>query len=390
MEKKINVGIICGGRSAEHEVSIVSAASILNALDKNKYNTSVITIDKNGQWHSINPENFLSHAKSVASASITGIATGTTPVSLIPYKREQQVVEVINNVNQSNSGLTPTNSKQRKEVPGSFDVIFPVLHGTYGEDGTIQGLFELANIPYVGSGVIGSALGMDKELSRKLFKAAGIPTVPTVAIRKSEFLKNSSAIFEKLQNELGYPYFIKPANAGSSIGVFKIKSLADCKTSFEKSFQYDVKILAEKAIDARELEVSVLGNNEPKASIVGELLPKHEFYSYEAKYLDPEGALIEIPAKNISPEITKKIQTYAIEAFKALECRGLARVDFFLDKKTNALYLNEINTIPGFTQISMYPKMWEASGVSYSKLIDELIRLAIENFEEKNSLKTTF
>jgi D-alanine-D-alanine ligase len=276
-------------------------------------------------------------------------------------------------------------------APGSsaFDVIVPILHGTYGEDGTIQGLLELANIPYVGSGVLGSAVGMDKDVARRLMRDAGIPVVPFKTIRKSEFIASPEKVINDVVAELGLPHFVKPANAGSSVGVNKVKTKDAALAQYQNAFSYDTKVLAEKAINARELECSVLGNHFPKASCVGEVIPKHEFYSYEAKYIDENGADLKIPAE-ISPTVSARIQNLATQAFEILECRGMARVDFFMDKKTEELYLNEINTIPGFTKISMYPKMWEASGLKYSDLLDELIRLALEIHEEKSSLKRSY
>jgi len=356
---KLKVGIIFGGKSGEHEVSIVSATSVAKALDPSRYEVTMIGIDKTGRWSLPDQKNILTH-KNVRELKLS---QESKTVSLVPFQSDRQFLSMNNSV-----ANTPTH----------FDVIMPILHGTYGEDGTIQGLLELASLPYVGSGVLGSALGMDKDASKRLFHAANIPVVPWITLRKHEFQKNADKYLKQIENEFGFPFFVKPANMGSSVGVHKVKTKAEAADKINDAFLYDTKILVEKAISARELEVSILGNHEPKASIVGEIIPTHEFYSYEAKYLDENGAHLKIPAENISPEMTQKIQNLACQAFQALECRGLARVDFFLDKTTGELYLNEINTIPGFTSISMYPKLWEASGLTYPKLLDQLIQLAIE------------
>jgi D-alanine-D-alanine ligase len=369
--KKLNIAIIFGGKSGEHEVSIVSATSVAKALNPAKYEVTMIGIDKTGRWTLPDQTKILEH-KSVRELKLS---KEESTVSLVPFEREKQLVPV---------GASSTFSGKH------FDVIVPILHGTYGEDGTIQGLLELANIPYVGSGVLGSALGMDKDASKRLFHAAGIPVVPWVTVRKHEFQKNADSIQKKIETEFGYPVFVKPANMGSSVGVHKIKSKQEFTEKMQDAFQYDTKVLVEKAVAARELEVSILGNHEPMASIVGEIIPTHEFYSYEAKYLDENGAHLKIPAEDITADMAKKIQDFACRAFLSLECRGLARVDFFLDKNTGELYLNEINTIPGFTSISMYPKLWAASGLAYPQLLDRLIELALETHAEKAALKTSF
>lgn len=368
--KKLKVGILFGGKSGEHEVSVVSAMSIYQALDKQKYDVTMIGIDPEGRWLLPDQTKLLTQQE---NPRLIKLNQEKATVSLLPYHSSQQLIPI-----EAKSGLT------------GLDVIFPVLHGTNGEDGTIQGLLELAQIPFVGCGVLGSAICMDKEVARKLMIAAGIPVVETVHATDEEWKTERKAVLDKVEKKLGYPYFVKPANAGSSVGVHKVKTRADAEKLVADSFLYDLKVLFEQAVDAREIECSVLGNSKPKASILGEIIPKHEFYSYEAKYMDENGAELCIPAKDLKPELTEKIQTYAIQAFEVLQCRGMARVDFFLDRKTNALYLNELNTIPGFTSISMYPKLWEASGLPYPKLLDELIRLAIEYHEKKARLKTTY
>ncbi len=369
MKKKIKVAVLFGGRSGEHEVSIVSANSIFRALNKDKYDVHLIGIDKLGRWTSVSSERFLAHSSNPRGLDLGASSNTQWPVA---FPSEISMIDI------------DTKSSEQK-----FDVVFPVLHGTYGEDGTLQGLLELSQIPYVGSGVLGSAVGMDKDVSRRLLHLAGIPVVPTRCYRHHQFQKDPDSILKEIADDLGYPYFVKPANMGSSVGVAKVKSLSEARQKVTDAFAYDTKILVEKGVDARELEVSVLGNYFPKASIVGEIIPTHEFYSYEAKYLDENGAHLKIPAEDLTPEMRTRITELAIKAFQALECCGLARVDFFLDRKTNELYLNEINTMPGFTNISMYPKLWEASGLNYSELLDQLIELALERHAERSQLKTS-
>jgi len=368
--KKLKVGILFGGKSGEHEVSIVSAMSVYNALDKQKYDVTMIGIDPDGRWLLPDQTKLLMQRE---NPRLIKLNQEKATVSLLPYHSSQQLIPI-----EARAGLT------------GLDVIFPVLHGTNGEDGTIQGLLELAQIPFVGCGVLGSAICMDKEVARTLMATAGIPVVETVVANDEEWQSNPNALLDRVEKKLGYPYFVKPANAGSSVGVHKVKNRNEAKEFIGDSFLFDLKVLFEQSVDAREIECSVLGNAKPRASILGEIVPKHEFYSYEAKYMDENGAELCIPAKDLNPQLTEKIQNFAIRAFEVLQCRGMARVDFFLDRKTGALYLNELNTIPGFTSISMYPKLWEASGLPYPKLLDELIRLAIEYHEKKARLKTTY
>ncbi len=372
MKKKLNVAVLFGGRSGEHEVSIASANSIFKALNKEKYEVQLIGIDKVGRWTSISSDRFLAHSANPRSLDLAASHNTQWPVAF------PSAVSMID-VDQVGS-----------ETAGKkFDVVFPVLHGTYGEDGTLQGLLELSQLPYVGSGVLGSAVGMDKDISRRLLSLAGIPVVPTRSYRAHEFAARGEQILEEILADFGFPYFVKPANMGSSVGVAKVRSAEEAPTKIAAAFQFDTKILIEKAVDARELEVSILGNHQPKVSVIGEIIPTHEFYSYEAKYLDENGASLKIPAEDLSPELKARIPELAIRAFQALECCGLARVDFFLDRQTNELFLNEINTMPGFTNISMYPKLWEASGVPYAELLDHLIELALEKHREKAALKTS-
>lgn len=370
MGQKLKVALLFGGQSGEHEVSIVSASSVYKALDKSKYDISIIGIDKTGRW--------------LLPQDSTLLAQTTNP-RLIKLNQEKEAIALV-----PYPSITPLLGLNQKTNSSAFDVIIPILHGTNGEDGTIQGLLELTQIPYVGSGVLGSSVGMDKDVSRRLMREAGIPVVPTITLKKHLFQKNPQPLIEQCVQSLGLPFFVKPANSGSSVGVHKVKSKDEALAKINDAFLFDNKILVEKAISARELECAVLGNHEPKASIIGEIIPNHEFYSYEAKYIDQNGADLKIPAKSISPELSAKLQKMAIQTFLCLDLRGMARVDFFLDKNTQEIYLNEVNTIPGFTNISMYPKLWEASGLPYAKLLDELIHLAIENKKEKLSLATDY
>lgn len=369
MNKKIHVGLLFGGRSGEHEVSIASALSVLSALDPSRYDVTLIAIDKQGRWHLPDPKPLLAQAGDPMHARVNSLSEA---VSLVPYSSTRQMIPV---------------SGGEAKLP-RVDVMLPILHGTYGEDGTMQGLLELAQIPYVGSGVLGSAVGMDKDVARRLLKDAGIPTVPTMTLRKFDYSRDPAAVESRVLKDFALPLFVKPANAGSSVGVHKVKSAEQLRAALTDAFTYDLKVLVEKAVPARELECAVLGNDQPGASCVGEVIPTHEFYSYEAKYLDENGCHLEAPAKDLPVQTSDEIRRMAVLAFQTLECRGLARVDFFLDKQTGEIYLNEINTIPGFTKVSMYPRMWQASGLSYSALLDELIRLAFEAFEQKKALKT--
>lgn len=367
---KLKVGIIFGGKSGEHEVSIVSATSIYKALDKNKYDVYLIGIDKDGRWLLPSDSQLLANTN---DARLIQLNKEKTSIAITPYQHTAPLTKL----SDSSAGL-------------SIDVFFPVLHGTNGEDGTVQGLLELTQIPYVGSGVLGSSVGMDKDVARRLLREAGIPVVETVTLRRKEYEKDPQTHIQKIIKKLGLPFFIKPANAGSSVGVHKIKSKEEAAAKISDAFTFDTKVLAEQAVNARELECAVLGNDDPKASIIGEIVPHHEFYTYEAKYIDENGADLLIPAKDVTAKMTKQLQDISVAAFKCLELKGMARVDFLVDKDSDAIYLNEVNTIPGFTKISMYPKLWEASGVSYSDLLDQLIQLAIELKDVKKSLRTTY
>ncbi len=363
MARKIRVGILFGGRSAEHEVSLQSAKNIIDAIDTDKYEVVLIGIDKKGQWH-LNPESrFLLPA---AESGLPNLPERGENLALVPGKQDEQLVAL--------------SGQQRL---GSLDVIFPVLHGPFGEDGTVQGLLKLANVAFVGAGVLGSAIGMDKDAMKRLLRDAGIRIARFIVANRYSPEKIG---FDYAQEHLGLPLFIKPANLGSSVGIHKVKNCEEFDRALRDAFDYDNKILIEECIRGREIECSVLGNENPIASVPGEILPRHEFYSYEAKYLDENGAVLEIPAK-LPPQTSERIRQLAIKTFTVLCCEGMARVDFFL-RNGEEIIVNEINTIPGFTRISMYPKLWEATGVSNSELIDRLLQLAIEKFQREQRWKT--
>lgn len=364
MAKKIKVAVIFGGRSAEHEVSLQSAKNVIDAIDKSKFDVSLIGITKEGKWVSLPTTNYLLNAE---DPKTVGLIESKNQLALSPGNEFNSFLDL----NKTGASL-------------SFDVAFPVLHGTFGEDGTIQGLFKLAGIPFVGAGVLGSAVGMDKDVMKRLLRDAGLPIGKFICLKRSE----KAPSYEEAVKLVGQPFFVKPSNAGSSVGVHKVKDAASFKTALQDAFLYDTKILIEEALIGREIEVAVLGNDEPRASVPGELIVNHEFYSYEAKYIDPNGAVPQIPAK-LSPEMVSKIQALAIKTFKALDCSGMGRVDFFV-KHSGEIFVNEINTIPGFTKISMYPKMWEATGLSYTNLITKLIELALEKHEQETAKKLTF
>lgn len=357
MPKKIKVGIIFGGRSAEHEVSVKSAKNVMAAIDKKKYEVVLIGIDKNGRWFMIDNAKFLS---------------GRNTILNMPDQKAKGSALATQNKN-----INPATFALNR----SIDVIFPILHGPYGEDGTIQGLLKLANIPFVGAGVLGSAVGMDKDAMKRLLREAGIPVAKFLVYKSDEKIN-----LNKIAKILGLPFFVKPANLGSSVGISKVRNKKEFIKAIELAFQYDVKIIIEENIKGREIECAILGNNKPIASVPGEVIPRIDFYSYEAKYLDENGAVLEIPAK-LSKSIVRKIQNLAVKTFKVLCCEGMGRVDFFL-KSNGEILVNEINTIPGFTSISMYPKLWEASGISYPDLIDRLIRLAHERFKKEQKIKS--
>ncbi len=388
--KKLRVGILFGGRSGEHEVSLLSAASVLNAIDKEKYDVVPIGITKEGRWLTADDAQSLLEGKLVIEPRHlrAGDPEITEPAAVLA--RGEAVVVPPEPVHRQD-GLVPfqTDSSHLRRASDraiNVDVIFPVLHGTFGEDGTIQGLLELADIPYVGAGVLGSAAGMDKDIMKSLFIAVGLPIVKHVTILRSAWEQDAKKTEKLVESKLKYPVFVKPANLGSSVGITKAHHHKELGPAIEEAARFDRKIVIEQGVGgkknkAREIECSVLGNDEPVASVPGEIVPIKEFYDYDAKYLD-EGSELIIPAKITKAE-TKKVQELAIRAFKAVDCSGLARVDFLMEPETQKIYLNEINTMPGFTSISMYPKLWAASGLKYSELIDRLIQLGIERHEDK-------
>ncbi|MFA6321860.1 MAG: D-alanine--D-alanine ligase [Candidatus Buchananbacteria bacterium] len=371
-KNKIKVGVIFGGRSGEHEVSIVSAQSVLKFLDRSKYEAVPIGITKQGQW--IAGQKAVEYLKA-------GIKKLPFKSILIPDPTENRLTNV------SEKTLAPVTETQKPFT--KVDVIFPVMHGTYGEDGCLQGLLEMANIPYVGCGVLGSAVGMDKIVQKQIFAQAKLPIVEYVYFLSSAWSKNRQQIIKNIENKLKYPVFTKPANTGSSVGIGKCHNRQELIRGINEAARYDRKVIVEQGIEnITEIEVSVLGNDKPRVSALGEIIPSNEFYDYDAKYVDGKTQAV-IPAK-LSAELTKKIKAYAIEAFKVLDLSGLSRVDFLLSKDKKRIYLNEVNTLPGFTSISMYPKLWEAVGLSYSKLLNELIDLAIKRHQQKNQLLTSY
>ena len=367
-ERKLRVGVIFGGRSSEHEVSLMSARSVLSALNSDKYDVVLIGITKSGRWITGN----------VAAALESGEEGFAQKATLLPDP-ETKALLAIESVDSRPTVLS--------EV-AQLDVVFPVLHGPYGEDGTVQGLLELAGIPYVGAGVVGSAVGMDKAIFKAVMKAHGLPILPWTLVSKSNWLKEPAAVVDAVEASLAYPVFTKPANMGSSVGIDKCHNRNQLIDGLAHAVEYDRRIIVEQGIQARELEVSVLGNHDPIASVVGEVRPRREFYDYVAKYISDDSDLI-IPA-DIEDRMSETIRLLAIQAFELMDCAGLGRADFLLDRNDGQIYLNEINTIPGFTRISMYPKLWEVTGIPYPELLERLIDLALERFTEKSELETTF
>ena len=363
MVDQIKLGVIFGGRSGEHEVSLVSAKSVLTTLDPEKYHITQIGINQDGEW--LVGDQVLEKLSEKRLDSLDDAV-------MFPIPSKSQVYS-----------LEERGSEELIKVFAELDIIFPVLHGSYGEDGTMQGLFELNDLAYVGAGVLGSSVGMDKALFKDVMIANQIPVVPSILVDSSE-LKKMDVVLERVEEFNSYPVFVKPANMGSSVGVSKCNDVEEAAAGIMEAARFDRRILVEKGINAREIELSVLGNQEPRVSIPGEIRPTAEFYSYDAKYHDDTSELL-IPAP-LSEEQVQLTQEYALRAYKAIDCAGMARVDFLLDKDTNEIFMNELNTIPGFTPISMYPKLWEASGLPYGELIDELIQLALERKAEKDQL----
>jgi D-alanine-D-alanine ligase len=350
---KLRVGVIYGGESGEHEVSIASAASIFKHLDRERYDPIGIRIAKDGRWFMGGPEPTATSAASVSAPS------------------------------------SPTSQEVDPSASiATVDVVFPILHGPYGEDGTVQGLLELRRVPYVGSGVLGSAVGMDKAVMKTLFAAKGLPIVPHITLLRHEWRANPRELSDSAAAALGFPMFVKPANLGSSVGISKVKSATDLAGAIELALEFDRKVVVERGVpNAREIECAVLGNDHPEASVLGEIVPSREFYDYEAKYLDDDSKLL-IPAP-VGERHSAELRRLAIDAFQAVDGAGMSRVDFLVNRDTGATFVNEVNTIPGFTTISMYPKLWEASGVPYGSLLDRLITLALERHAEKHALRTS-
>jgi D-alanine-D-alanine ligase len=357
-KKRLRVCILFGGRSGEHEVSLASAASVIRGLDPDKYEAVPIGISKEGHWL----------IGSAAQKMRPEVLKGGQRVMMTADPTDAAIVK-----------LDGSGGGQR------IDVVFPVMHGTFGEDGTIQGLLDLAGLPFVGAGVLGSAIGMDKDVAKRLLQVAKIPVVPWVTIHRHDWENNPENIQGAIELKFQYPVFVKPATLGSSVGMTKVHSRAELAPALNLACEFAMKVLVEESVTAREIEVSVLGNHDPQASVPGEIVPHREFYDYAAKYLE-EGTQLLIPA-DLKPPQAQKIQKYAVDAFRALELSGMARVDFFLEKEGGKIYLNEVNTIPGFTSISMYPKLWEASGIPFRELIDKLIALALEQHAEKARTK---
>jgi len=393
---KIRVGILFGGRSGEHEVSLLSAASVLNAIDKTKYEVVPVGITKDGRWLTAEHAERLLKGQEQADRSdrptrVTPLRAGdpeATPGAAVLAAGASVVVPP--EPSRRETGLAPfqtdANLRRASDRAINVDVIFPVLHGTFGEDGTIQGLLELADIAYVGAGVLGSSAGMDKDVMKSLFRAAGLPIVKHVTVLRGQFEREPKKVQKLVESKVKYPVFVKPANLGSSVGISKAHDHRELGPAIAEAAKFDRKIVIEEGVGgkknkAREIEVAVLGNDNPKASIAGEIVPCKEFYDYDAKYLS-EGSEAVIPAKITKAEM-KTVQRLAIAAFQAVDCTGLARVDFLMDPKSRKIFVNEINTMPGFTAISMYPKMWAASGVSYPELIDRLVQLGIERHVDK-------
>ncbi len=377
--KKIRVAVLYGGRSGEHEISLSSAKNVIQNLDRTRFEVVPIGIDREGVW-------FL--GDDILKKELSD------PGTLRLSREAERMLFKPDSIGQSVQWVQPAQLlSQTKKTERIFDVIFPVIHGTYCEDGTVQGLLELADVPYVGCGVLASSVGMEKDISKRLVRDAGI-RVPTYRVINYGYWQNNATQFSQMiADEIGFPVFVKPANTGSSVGVAKVKRAEELVSAIQDAFRYDTKVIVEQGIDARELEVAVLESleygNDPKVSVVGEVRPNHEFYSYAAKYLDEKGAELVIPAA-ITDELKERVQTAAKNIFNALECEGMARVDLFLERNTNEIYFNEVNTIPGFTQISMYPKLMDASGVNYSELLTHLIELAMARHERKSQLRREY
>jgi D-alanine-D-alanine ligase len=364
-QRRLRVGVIFGGRSGEHEVSVMSARGIVRALDPERFEPVLIGIDRQGSWQLIEPRALLDEGRAESGQVVgDGALVRARPV-----------------------GAQALQSQEPGDLRGQYgvDVFFPIVHGTQGEDGALQGLLEMAGVPYVGCGVLGSAVGMDKDVSKRLLRDAGLPVVEFIVVRAERAA--APDLGARVEAELGFPCFVKPANLGSSVGVSKVYSRAELPGAIAAAFRFDRKLVIERGIVAREIETAVLGLAEPEVSLPGEVVPRHDFYSYEAKYLDPDGAELIVPAK-LSAEQTREVQALSLRAFEALELEGLARVDFFLERETGRWFVNEVNTLPGFTEVSMYARMWQHSGLSYRDLVTRLIELGLARFESRRSLQT--
>lgn len=365
-DRKLRIAVLFGGRSGEHEVSLMSARSVLSVLDPKKYDITEIGITQEGHW-----------------------LIGNDALGAFEMGREEDLLPAIVFPDTAQKGIFYIEGISGLRKWSDIDVVFPVLHGTFGEDGTIQGLFELAGVAYVGAGVVGSAVGMDKGIFKDVMVANQIPVVDTMVVSRAQIEKDMVAVIEQAERLSDYPLFTKPANLGSSVGITKCYNRSDLQEGLMEAASFDRRVLIQKGVkNAREIEVSVLGNSEPVASVPGEVLPSREFYSYESKYVDGTSEL-QIPAELLA-ETAEQIREYAVRAYKAIDCAGMARVDFFVEKDTNRIYLNELNSLPGFTKISMYPKLWEASGLPYNKLVDCLIELAMERKAERDRTSYTY
>ena len=382
--KKLRIGIIYGGRSGEHEVSVASAASVFKFLDRERYEPIPIKIEKDGRWLLADrPPAVLAASDVIEQSRVTGthVVRHGRQAHMVAYPAQEPLLTI--------DRRGGDDDRENALVTGlGLDVVFPVLHGPYGEDGTVQGLLELANVPYVGAGVLASAVGMDKAIMKVVFAGRGLPVTPYHVILHPQWARDGQRMATAAATALGFPLFVKPANLGSSVGISKAKDPAGLSAAIAHAFEFDRKVVVEQAVPhARELECAVLGNDDPEASVVGEIVPKREFYDYEAKYLDNASELF-IPA-SITPEQQDAARTMSLEAFRAVDGAGLARVDFLMDGTSGAIFVNEINTLPGFTTISMYAKLWAASGVEYSTLLDRLVKLAIDRHAAKQRLKTS-
>lgn len=371
--KRYRVGVLFGGRSSEHEVSLASAKNVMEALRQAGHEVTPIGITTKGRWLP-QPDAWLRLTAAASGAEVGRLDDWGAEIGKDASRPRS--LPIHQSLNLPSDAALP-----------ALDVIFPVLHGPYGEDGTVQGLLEMANLPYVGSGVLGSAVAMDKAVARKLFAHHGLPQVRYLVVQRPQWRSDPDSVVSCVEATLSYPLFVKPANMGSSVGVGKARTRAQLEAAIEEATRFDRKVLVEAAVpNAREIEVSVLGNDAPAASIAGEIIPANEFYDYNAKY-ENEGSQLLIPAR-LDPAIMAQVRELAVQAFQALECEGLARVDFLMDGVTNELFLNEINTMPGFTRISMYPKLWEASGIAYPELVHQLLELAIERYDKRQEMST--